>query len=78
MTVLFPVLHLSNCANSQVLTPLLCINWLLETVLESFQWQLNSNGLTFLKNKAIQGYSRECIIFVKIQYLEMINSFKDF
>ena len=38
----------------------------------------NTDGLKFLKNNAIQGNSWECIIFVKCQYPEVFNSFKDF
>ena len=40
--------------------------------------KLNTDGLKFLKNHAIQGDSREYIIFVKFQYPEVFNSFKDF
>ena len=35
-------------------------------------------GWNFSKNSAIQGDSEECIIFVKFQYPEVFNSFKDF
>ena len=37
-----------------------------------------TDGLKFLKNNAIRGDSPECIIFVKFEYQEMFNSFKDF
>ena len=39
-----------------------------------FKQQLNTDGLKFLKNNAIPGDSRECIIFVKFQYPQVFNS----
>ena len=45
---------------------------------KNFMYYLTTDRLKDLKNNAIQGGNRECIIFVKSQYPEVFNSFKDF
>ena len=50
----------------------------MQTQTSSVNTPLNTDGLEFLKNSAIWGDSQECIIFVKFQYPQVLNSFKDF